>query len=504
MCRLNGRLYGLQTGFRHLMRVHLIVVGASLNDTTFFNVTRSSGSRGSPRIACNTVHWMTSLCRLQEKKDYFISYNDNDRVWAEWIAWQLENEGFSTIIQAWDFRPGGNFVLEMQEAAAITERTIAILSSSYLAAEFTQSEWAAAFAADPKGARGSLIPVLIEDCSREGILAQIIYIDLRLCATESDARRALFSSLNRQRAKPLAPPDPFRTKSVVGQAKPDFPLRFPAIWNVPYHRNPAFTGRETHLREVRQSLHANQKTSIVQSITGLGGIGKTHLALEYTFRHCSDYDVVWWLRSERPDVLLSDFIQFASAAHLPEADGADLTAMARGVSRWFNQNDNWLLVFDNVEKPNDIVDYVPTTLRGHVLVTSRFTDWSRFGTTITVERFTCKEAIDYIVMSGATQDRNKAGNLAEHLGYLPLALEQAAAFIRSSKLDVSEYLDLFERSRQALWDRPRDERTQRRSRPGARPQRSRHPARGLSSIQTGHRTRSQGRADRRLRIHRWG
>jgi hypothetical protein len=77
-------------------------------------------------------------------KDFFISYSKADKDWAEWIAWTLEEAGYSVVIQAWDFRPGGNFVLEMHKAAAETEKTVPVLSEDYLKAEFTHPEWAAA------------------------------------------------------------------------------------------------------------------------------------------------------------------------------------------------------------------------------------------------------------------------------------------------------------------------------------------------------------------------
>jgi TIR domain len=78
-------------------------------------------------------------------KDFFISFSKADRCWAEWIAWQLEAEGYSTIIQAWDFRPGCNFILEMDHATIIAKRTIAVLSPDYLDALYTKPEWAEAF-----------------------------------------------------------------------------------------------------------------------------------------------------------------------------------------------------------------------------------------------------------------------------------------------------------------------------------------------------------------------
>ena len=111
-------------------------------------------------------------------KNFFVSYNKADRRWAEWIAWMLEEAGYTTIVQAWDFLPGGNFVLDMQRAAGEAERTIAVLSPDYLAAAFTQPEWAAAFVQDPTGAKGTLLPVRVCDCTLTGMLAAIVYIDL--------------------------------------------------------------------------------------------------------------------------------------------------------------------------------------------------------------------------------------------------------------------------------------------------------------------------------------
>jgi TIR domain len=98
-------------------------------------------------------------------KDFFISYNKADRGWAEWIAWQLEAEGYSTIIQAWDFRPGGNFILEMDHATTVAKRTIAVLSPDYLDALFTKPEWAEAFRQDPTGKEGKLLPVRVRTCT---------------------------------------------------------------------------------------------------------------------------------------------------------------------------------------------------------------------------------------------------------------------------------------------------------------------------------------------------
>jgi hypothetical protein len=92
---------------------------------------------------------------------FFVSYNKADKQWAEWIAWQLEEAGYNVFIQAWDIRPGANFVLAMQRATESADRTIAVLSPDYLQAKFTKPEWAAAFAQDPTGEQGLLVPVRV-------------------------------------------------------------------------------------------------------------------------------------------------------------------------------------------------------------------------------------------------------------------------------------------------------------------------------------------------------
>src|SRR5262245_10741550 len=111
-------------------------------------------------------------------KDFFISYNSADKHWAEWIAWQLEDNGYQTVIQAWDFLPGDNFVLGMHEAARESHSTIIVLSPSFLNSKFAQTEWAAAFRQDPQGKERKLVPVRVSDCDPQGLLGAIIYVDL--------------------------------------------------------------------------------------------------------------------------------------------------------------------------------------------------------------------------------------------------------------------------------------------------------------------------------------
>jgi hypothetical protein len=111
-------------------------------------------------------------------RDFFISYTAVNRPWAEWIAVQLEQSGYTTVLQAWDFRPGQDFLHEMQQATSTAGRTIAVLSPAYFGSAFSEAEWRAAFVKDPTGELGLLVPVRVQECQPPGLLASRIYVDL--------------------------------------------------------------------------------------------------------------------------------------------------------------------------------------------------------------------------------------------------------------------------------------------------------------------------------------
>jgi hypothetical protein len=154
---------------------------------------------------------------MDSTKDFFISFNHNDRTWAEWIAWTLEEKGYTTIIQSWDFLPGSNFALEMKKGLANARRMLAVLSPNYLSSKFAQAEWAAAFAKDPTGEERILVPVRVADVALTSLDATIVYIDL-LHKTETECRAELLKGVEAvARLKPSSKP------AFPGPAKPVFP-----------------------------------------------------------------------------------------------------------------------------------------------------------------------------------------------------------------------------------------------------------------------------------------
>jgi TIR domain len=128
------------------------------------------------------------------ERDFFISYHSADQPYAEWIAWELEDAGYTTFVQAWDIRPGQNFVHQMQQGASSCPRTIAVLTPAYFESGFTRAEWYNAFAKDPTGEAGLLLPVRVAECDVEGLLGQIIYIDL-VGLEKTQARERLLAGI---------------------------------------------------------------------------------------------------------------------------------------------------------------------------------------------------------------------------------------------------------------------------------------------------------------------
>jgi len=388
-------------------------------------------------------------------KHFFVSYNSADRQWAEWIAWHLEEAGYTTVLQAWDFWPGSNFVLEMQRAATEAERTIAVLSQAYLEALYTQPEWAAAFGRDPTGEKGTLLPVRVGECKPEGLLPQIIYVDL-VGLEEAADREALLAGACRERAKPAAPPGfPGGVPRSVPE-RPRFPGALPPIWNLPLSRNPNFTGRESLLARLRSALRSGQPAALTQAIHGLGGVGKTQLAVEYAYRHVAEYDLVWWVRAEEAATLAADYAALAGPLDLPQKDEPDQGRVVQAVRHRLGQGGGWLLVFDNARHPQDLHGYLPQGGTGHVLVTSRNPAWRGLARPLTVQVLERAESVAFLLKrTGQADEAAAADELAEELGDLPLALAQAGAYVDQSGGSLAGYLDLFRHRQRDLLSRGR-------------------------------------------------
>jgi TIR domain-containing protein/NB-ARC domain-containing protein/tetratricopeptide repeat protein len=409
---------------------------------------------------------------MPEGKDFFISYTAADKKWAEWIAWILEEAGYTTLIQAWDFRAASNFVLNMQAGATDTTRTIAVITPDYFQSTFTEPEWAVAFAADPTSESGKLVPIRVVDFKPPGYFSTINYINLfgsdAEAATETLLKH-IESIVKGKRLKPAVKPAfPGAPASVTRSARPPFPGtpagEKPFLQNLPYRANPYFTGREKMLDDLHTALCKRTAAAIAQpqAVHGLGGVGKTQLAIEYAWRHEAAYDAALWVTASSPTELHAKVAALAAVLSLPEAEATQQKLKVQAVLDWLCSHQRWLLIFDNVdtkEAQSAVLKLLPPSLHGHVIMTSRLAVWPVGYEDVEVSvlpepaarEFLLKRAGKSGFKPGSEAD---AGAVARELGCLPLALEQAGAYIARHHVSFADYLKLLKESQARVMEFP--------------------------------------------------
>jgi tetratricopeptide (TPR) repeat protein len=218
------------------------------------------------------------------------------------------------------------------------------------------------------------------------------------------------------------------------------------VVRIPYPRNMNFTGRESLLTKLRGALESGSNMALthVNALTGLGGIGKTQLALEYSYRYQEDYDIVWWVRSELSSTLLDDYTHLAQSLGLAGEDVKDLELLVGKVKNFLETHNRWLLVFDNSQGPRGIMPYLPHGGRGHVIITARNPNWGNLARSMVVSKFERPESIEFLCRRTGQGDQRAADELAEAMGDLPLALEQAGAYMETTAKPLCEYLKVFQ------------------------------------------------------------
>jgi len=238
----------------------------------------------------------------------------------------------------------------------------------------------------------------------------------------------------------------------------------PLIWNIPYRRNPFFTGREELLNRLHDSLYADNIATLTQpqGISGLGGIGKTQTALEYAYRYGANYDAVFWVQADSAAALVSSYVTLAHLLRLPERDEQDQRIIVEAILRWLRVHTGWLLVFDSMDNFSVVEPFLPKAGRGHILFTTRAYAFGGIAQRLEVPQMEPETGallllrrasilpVESLLDTATRNDRSVACDISQELDGLPLALDQAGAYIKETPCLLMDYLARYRTRRQDL------------------------------------------------------
>ncbi|HEU5227720.1 MAG TPA: helix-turn-helix transcriptional regulator, partial [Ktedonobacteraceae bacterium] len=222
-------------------------------------------------------------------------------------------------------------------------------------------------------------------------------------------------------------------------------------WNVPYQRNLFFTGRESTLSHLHEILsHKSSATSSHScALCGLGGVGKTQMAIEYAYRHFQEYSAVFWLHAETSESLISSYVSLADLLNFPQRAMGEQNEIVTATIQWLNKHSDWLLIVDNVENIELIKPILPVARKGSFLFTTQLSTLGALAENVLLKPMTYTEGIRFLLRrirsSSSDNEYEEATRLAATLGGLPLALDQAGAYIEETRCNISDYLNLYQR-----------------------------------------------------------
>lgn len=244
---------------------------------------------------------------------------------------------------------------------------------------------------------------------------------------------------------------------------------------IPYHRNPYFTGRERVLAQLHAQLHAQLSANLsgqqsshpttVVALSGMGGIGKTQTAIEYAYCYSDTYSAVLWARADSGETLFADFVGIAQQLRLIDASGANAEQASQAVvavTNWLTTHARWLLILDNLDDFALLYRFIPTTSPGSILLTTRAQSTGTHARRLELEQMTTDEGVRFLLARsklyapGASgeeiseADRIEALDIYHLLDGLPLALDQAGAFIEETGCTLFHYIELFRERRSVL------------------------------------------------------
>ncbi len=389
----------------------------------------------------------------------FYSYAHEDEQWRNELEKHLSNLQQQERITGWhDRKIAGGKAWEHEIVDNIQNAQIILLliSSDFMASDNCSKTEVPLAMERYEAGTARVLPIIIRPVDHKGApfdKLQALPYDAKPVTTSPNIDEAFYTIA--QGIRTVVEEFTKRTLPIPSASSP--------IGNLP-RRNPYFTGREDILTVIHTMLIANSTTALTQpqAISGLGGIGKTQTAIEYAYRYRSDYHYTFWVKADTHETLTSDFTTIAGHLNLREKDAQDQTLIVRAVKCWLEANSNWLLIFDNADDLKMVYDYLPAGEKGHILLTTRAYSMGGIAKRVEIEKMDSEQGALFLLRragiiqqdappSGASKaDYSKAKEVSEAMDGLPLALDQAGAFIEETVCSLADYLAIYQKQRAEL------------------------------------------------------
>ncbi|RFU84699.1 TIR domain-containing protein [Streptomyces triticagri] len=359
---------------------------------------------------------------LTTAAEVVVQYAAENQMWADWAESLLRRAGCHVTLHDISAGPA--------ERADPATRTVLLLSSAFRKSRHADAVWRSAVGGDPGTARGAVIPLRVDEVRLPESYLEHNPVDLHRL-DENECVGALLGAVELP-AKPVE----------NAPAGPRFPGSTPGIWNAP-QRNSTFTGRGVILERVREQLRSGMSVVLPQpqALFGLGGVGKTQVALEYVHRFMADYDLVWWISAEDSGNVAASLAELAGRIGAP--GGEDINIASQEAVHMLGRGTptkRWILIFDNADSPEQLTRYFPAGGGGHILVTSRNQAWAQEGASLPVDVFQREESVEHLTRRALGLSVQDAEKVAVAVGDLPLAVEQAAAWLAETATPIDDYL----------------------------------------------------------------
>jgi tetratricopeptide (TPR) repeat protein len=387
--------------------------------------------------------------RFEMSAHVFLSHSKADISAVKKLAHRLAEKGIRVWLDEWHLIAGDAWQPAIEKALAESETRAVFIGPNGLGPwQHEEMRLAINHRVSNTQQRFRVIPVLLPGATRDSLPALLVastWVEFRSSLDEPDAFDRLVCGI-----RGVAP----------GSGGGEAPGSPHTLHNLPFAPNPAFTGREAELERLGEHLQKGGEVALTQTVAlhGLGGVGKTQLAVEYAWKHLGGYEAVLWVRADSPEVLDANLAALAQVLNFRKPSPKGQNIKVTPVLKWLEEHDRWLLIADNADTEQAVKavrDRLAPHLRGHVLVTSRLGRWPVNMTHLPLELLSSTDAVRYLQTRVAKEghpagDETAAWRVAEDLGNLPLALEQAASFILELRWSFDTYRERLRDARPKL------------------------------------------------------